>query len=560
MKIVAPAPHTAAEKTALGSLGDAAGPDRSSDVWTGLSNRLVALHVGGMLVLVIAVLSSVLWVTREHNKLAIEAQENLVQGGLSAFRLRLRTLVRDYSVWDEAYTAVETGDRDWLYSNIGIAAAEIGTLDLIEFVDPSTKVSFGWRAGSPMEGDAAPLPIDLLGTILELVGSDPADEGVAKTVLAIPDGQPWAFSVARVTPVGGPPPDVAIEDLPLQIHGLRLSDARLRQIGSTLMLGDLHLADQPPPGMAAVPLINHLGSIISYVAWSPPTPGGRILRQVALPLLIALLTVATVSAISARHASRSARRLERALSDAKAADLSKSEFLSNVSHELRTPMNGILGVAQLLETTPLDAEQRELVAMLFTSADAQMALISDLLDFSRIESGNRQLVMAPFEPALVVRDVVEMIRVTADRKHVQLRSRLEGACGVEVSGDAKAFRQIVTNLVGNAVKFTAAGSVEVVASAQPGECGTVLSVRVADTGRGIPAEALPRIFERFYQTDGSLARSADGTGLGLAISQGLAMMMGGRIEVESVLGEGSTFTFSAPFELVSEKGDALDAA
>lgn len=537
-----------------------AGPESHADLWTGLPHRLVALHVGGMLVLVFAVLSSVLWVTREHNELAIEAQEILVHGGISAFRLRLRTLVRDYSVWDEAYAAVEGDDRAWLYSNIGIAAAEIGTLDLIAFVDPSTTVSFGWREGSPAEGDAVPLPVDLLGTILELLSSDPADEGVAKTILASLDGQPWAFSVSRVTPVGGPPPDVALESLPLQIHGLRLSDARLRQIGSTLMLDDLHLADEPPTDMAAVPLINHLGAVISYVAWPPPTPGGRILRQVALPLLIALLTVATVSAISARHASRFASRLERALRDAKAADHSKSEFLSNVSHELRTPMNGILGVAQLLEATPLDDEQRELVAMLFTSANAQMALISDLLDFSRIESGNRQLVMAPFEPAAVVRDVVDMIRVTAAEKHVRLDARLEGACGVEVSGDAKAFRQIVTNLLGNAVKFTAAGSVEVVATARPGEHASVLSVRVADTGRGIPAEALPRVFERFYQTDGSLTRSAEGTGLGLAISQGLATMMGGRIEVESVLGEGSTFTFAAPFELVSDKKGSLDAA
>jgi signal transduction histidine kinase len=526
----------------------------------GLSRRLVALHILGILVLIIAVLSSVLWVSREHNQLAVESSQDLVRGGVSAFRIRLRTLVRDYSIWDEAYTAVIQDDRDWLYSNIGIAAAEIGTLDLIEFVDPATGASYGWRPGSPPEGEGALLPQDLLDTILELLGGEGGEEGEARTILETLGGETWAFSIARVTPVNGLPPGTAVEDLPLQVHGLRLGDTRLRQIGDPLQLRELRLADQPAPGQAAIALRNHAGEVISYVVWTAPQPGGRILRQIAVPLIIALLTVATVSALSAGYVSRSARRLEGALHAAKAADRSKTEFLSNVSHELRTPMNGILGVAQLLETTPLDGEQRELVSMLFTSANAQMALISDLLDFSRIESGNRQLVEARFEPASVVRDVVEMIRVTADRKGVWLGSDLDQAAGVEVLGDTKAFRQIVTNLVGNAVKFTSSGKVEVYAEALADGSRTAISILVRDTGCGIPKEALPRIFERFYQADGSPARSADGTGLGLAISQSLAVMMGGRITAESIVGMGSSFTFTASFDAASESRGAKDAA
>ena len=158
---------------------------------------------------------------------------------------------------------------------------------------------------------------------------------------------------------------------------------------------------------------------------------------------------------------RSARRLERALRAAKAADQSKTEFLSNVSHELRTPMNGILGVAQLLQTTELDAEQEELVSVLFSSAHAQMALISDLLDFSRMESGNRQLVEEPFEPAAVLKDLGEMIRVAAvEEGHRLLAPTYRALSGLTVSGDERAFRQIVTNLLGNAVKFTDHGGVE----------------------------------------------------------------------------------------------------
>lgn len=536
------------------------GRDPEIDEGIRLSHRLIALHVVGIFVLVLAVMSSVLWVTREHNHLAIESSENLVRGGISSFRIRLRTLVRDYSICDEAYEAVEAEDRAWLYSNIGSAAAEIGTLDLIEFVMPTTGVSYGWRAGSPPDGEENLLPPELLATIFELLASDPNEEGVAKTILARFGDQPWAFSVARVTPVNGPPPGVAPTALPVQIHGLRLSEARLRQIGAALLLDGLRLSDKPERGLASISLLDHEGEIISYVVWSPPKPGGRILHQVALPLLIALLTVATVSGVSARHVTRSARRLEQALHDAKAADRSKTEFLSNVSHELRTPMNGILGVAQLLETTPLDEEQGELVSMLFTSANAQMALISDLLDFSRMESGNRQLDVQPYAPASILHDVVEMIRVSADRKRIRLDASWDELAGLEILGDAKAFRQIITNLIGNAVKFTAAGRVDVVASTELEGGRGRLIVRVSDTGRGIPAESLPRVFERFYQADGSLTRNAEGTGLGLAISQSLAVMMGGRIEVESVLGEGSTFTLTTPIVAVSEPRGEQDAA
>jgi signal transduction histidine kinase len=535
--------------------------DPEADKGIRLSHRLVALHIGGIVVLFFVVVSSVLWVSREHNHLAAESSENLVRGGISAFRLRSQTMVRDYSIWDEAYRAVEMDDRPWIYSNIGNAAAEIGTLDLIEFVEPTKGKTFGWRLGSPPEGESSVLPPELLEEILGLLDSEPREERIGQTVLALFEGDLWTFAVARVTPITGPPPGVALGDLPFQIHGLRLSDGRLlRQIGGPLMLDGLHLTEAPVPGMATVPLLGKDDQVLRYVVWTPPKPGARILRQVTVPLLIALLAVATISGISACHASRSARRLEGALRDAKAADQSKTEFLSNVSHELRTPMNGILGVAQLLETTPLDSEQQELLSMLFISANAQMALISDLLDFSRIESGNLQLDVAPFEPATVIRDVTDMIRVAADAKGIRFVCNWADIEGIALLGDGKAFRQIATNLVSNAVKFTDMGSVEVSAGLLPEPDRTVVFIRVADTGRGIPEAALPRIFERFYQVDGSSTRSADGTGLGLAISQGLAEMMGGTIGVESAPGIGSTFVFSAPFEEIAAPGDERHAA
>jgi signal transduction histidine kinase len=525
-----------------------------------LSHRLVALHIAGVAILILAVLLSVTWISAEHNKLALESSESMVRGGIASFRARLRTLVKDYSIWDEAYEAVITDDRDWLYSNIGNAAAEIGTLDLIAFVPRTGATSFGWRRDTAEEGVADPLPPQVLAALMHMLETVENEMGASGTMLAEMDREPWAFSVARVTPVDGAPEGVDPADLPLQVHGQRLSAERLASIGRNLLVDGLTLAEQPAEGQASIALRDNDGEVIRYVVWQPPQPGASILRRVALPLGLALLVVAMVSAVSSSYAVRQARRLERALHDAKAADRSKTEFLSNVSHELRTPMNGILGVAQLLQTTRLDDEQKELVAVLFASATAQMALISDLLDISRMESGNRLLVSEPFEPAQVLKDVTEMMRVAADKKHIGFEADWSALDGLAVRGDARAFRQIATNLLGNAVKFTDRGGVRLGSglARDGGRAGIV--VTVADTGRGIPAEALPHIFERFYQVDSSLTRGIEGTGLGLAISQNLARMMGGRIEVESELGRGSTFTLKVDFDAVASSGEERDAA
>lgn len=525
-----------------------------------LSHRLVAMHVTGVAILILVVLSSVAWVSAEHNKLALESSESLVRNRLASIREQLRTLVKDYSVWTEAYEATVGNDREWLYSNIGSAATEIGTLDLIIFVPEGGAEPFGWRASTGPEGEPNPLPDPLLAELRELLSEIESGSGSSGTLLAEFEGEPWAFAIAHVQPVGTMANAIERTTMPLQIHGQRISPALLSEMGSNLLIDGLSLAGEPAAGQASVALLDSAGDVIRYVVWQPPRPGASILRQIALPLGLALLIIASISTVSSAYTVRSARRLERALYDAKAADRSKSEFLSNVSHELRTPMNGILGVAQLLQTTRLDDEQTELVSVLFSSATAQMALITDLLDISRMESGNRQIVKAPFAPASTLKDVSEMIRVAADKKAIGFASDWRALEGLTVRGDERGFRQIVTNLLGNAVKFTEAGGVTLsVRLDRDGERAGI-AVAVADTGRGIPAESLPRIFERFYQVDGSLTRGAEGTGLGLAISQNLARMMGGRIDVTSEPGRGSTFELVLSFELVEADSEERDAA
>ncbi len=528
----------------------------------GLSRKLAAIHASGIGLLVLVVIATTLWISSEHNTLARVASQELATSGVNSMRNRLATLVRDYSIWDGAYNALVRDDRAWLYRNIGNAATDIGTLDLIEFVYPPVGAPFGWREGSPREGETELLPRELLTRILRELDPWAFDGEASRTIVAEYEGEPWMFSLAAVRPVNGLPDGVTGQDLPRQIHGYRIDADRLADIGKALLIPDLRLsrADEAPPGLASLALNADSGEVIGHLVWTPPRPGASILGRVAPPLGIALAMVTVIGLLSSRSAVRSAARLEDALHAAKAADRSKSEFLSNVSHELRTPMNGILGVAQLLRTTELDAEQRELLDILFTSANTQMALISDLLDLSRIEGGNRTLTSEPFEPALILRDVTEMIRVSAARKGLEFTAELGPVAGLVLLGDGRAFRQVLTNLLGNAVKFTAEGGVALRASVEPDGAMTCMTVTIADTGRGIPAEALPRIFERFYQADGSTTRAADGTGLGLAISQALARMMGGWIRVDSTLGKGSTFTFSAPFPIATMTDADLDAA
>ncbi|MER2509262.1 MAG: ATP-binding protein [Amaricoccus sp.] len=524
-----------------------------------LSRRLVAFHVGGVALLLLVVLASVLWVSSEHNKLARVSSENLVSAGLTSLRTRALTLVRDYSIWDEGFDAVVENDRVWLYENIGVSVTDIRTFDLVTIDMPGHGPAYGWTENSPPEGETGLLPPDMLQALLALPDDGDVATTETRTRFGMLNGEPWYFAVSYVRPVEKFPSGASAKSLPRQIHGQRLSDD-LEQLRENTLADKLHLTDAPAAGEASVALVDLNNQTIGYLAWAPPRPGASILRRVALPLGFALTIVTLISAISSRYAVRSARRLEQALVDATVADRSKTEFLSNVSHELRTPMNGILGVAQLLQTTDLDNEQRELLGILFSSANTQMSLISDLLDLSRIEIGSRHLIVEPFQPAAVLKDLVDMMRLAATRRRIGFEADWRALDGLTVLGDERAFRQIVTNLLGNAVKFTDRGGVDLRATTSRADTRAEITVRVEDTGPGIPKAMFDKIFDRFYQVDGSSTRSKEGTGLGLAISRELAGMMGGRITVESEVGVGSVFSLVVELDVGAIPQRTRDAA
>jgi signal transduction histidine kinase/DNA-binding response OmpR family regulator len=357
---------------------------------------------------------------------------------------------------------------------------------------------------------------------------------------------------------------------PLPDHGLRIE---LRDGGDLLL--------QPVGGRTGQELYEHAFLVADHV-WTmrfTPGPGYAVRRDwTALLLLAGGLVASAFTAVLIAGGERRRDQVERQV-DARTADLrhevaersrlaselaernrqlelasiqaetatrAKSEFLATMSHEIRTPLGGVIGIAGVLLDSPLRADQRAHVHTLRASARHLLLILDDILDFSKIEAGRLVLEEAAFEPRALAEEVIALLAETAHSKGLEIAAVIDPALPRRLVGDPGRLRQVLFNLVGNAVKFTTHGTVMMRLRTEPGdgEGDVILHATVTDTGIGIPADRISALFAPFVQVDAGTTRRFGGTGLGLAISKRLVALMGGGIEVESVVGQGSAFHFS----------------
>ncbi len=506
------------------------------------------------------------------NRLEAQRETLLVERALQSALSRVTEEARSDAAWDDAYARTSDSlDQPWLLDDFASYFRAVFRHDLTLVFDRRGALGFAASHGrqidpaqlKALERSLEPLVRRVQAQELRLRArrgpdaDDPETDTQGSDSVVVRSGPDvFLLGASTLSPSNGfargPRPAAVV------VTGRRLDSRFLATLKQDLGITGAGLADAAPKGTAFIPARGLDGKPVAFVVWRFDRPGLSVLAQAGGWIGTALALIALTAIALALRIRRMLARLEandRALgstlaelklagAEAQAANLAKSQFLANMSHEIRTPLNGVLGMAQALERDSLTPSQRDRVSTIRRSGKALLAILNDVIDLSRIEAGKLDISITAFDMADVIESVLDTYRDVASAKDVELGCDISASARDVFLGDPLRVRQILLNLVSNAVKFTDEGRVRVEVSATAD--GVV--IKVADQGVGIAEQDLMHLFEKFSQVDGAADRRFAGAGLGLAICRELTELMGGRITVESEAGKGSTFTLALPLE------------
>lgn len=513
--------------------------------------RIVGAALVGSVALVLAVSGLTGYAAATLDRAHRAYEHELVQRRIDRSLERLVDDVVSASVWDEAVEAIRQDDQAWMQANFGDYYADFMGHDLTVLVGADSQ---GLYASEASEAVAPDRLAGLVSVAADLVAAasvvQPPYSGLdavrPQRAILVYQGAPYLVAAA---PVVGEDATATVSPSGTVIVSARRVSSLVNDLERDLGLTGVRLSQSgAAAGETAIPLLSGPG-VDHAIVWTPARPGFGLLDSAAPWLAVALLLLVAallsgglkVRALLAQLAANEAD-LKASLDEAERANAAKSRFLANMSHELRTPLNGVIAMAELLQARQAGDEAREMAQTLVASGRMLRSVVDDVLDVARIEAGRVTLEDQPFDLAVVALNIADLHAAAAKAKGVALRSNIRQGMAFWVRGDGDRVGQILSNLIGNAVKFTDAGRVEL--RLRRDSRGVTLVV--ADTGVGFEGEAADHLFKPFEQADDSISRRFGGTGLGLAISRALTEAMGGRIRARSIPGRGAVFRVRLP--------------
>ena len=469
--------------------------------------------------------------------------------------------------WDEAVIhASNRLDAPWIAENIGSFFSQPGRFQFVYLLDANDRAVFAMDHGKVVSPDQyAGLAVAARGLVASVRAQEARrgpfkgrskdgrliSQPIQDNDVAFYHGQIHILTATLVQPDFG----TALPTGPrasIVVTGKAMDAGFMNSLEKRLLLSHVRLAPPEAAGAASIDLTNQHGDRLARIVWSPQHPGRDLLNIALLPILFGVgapLLLFIDGELTARRLKATLAALARARDEADAANAQKSVFLATMSHEIRTPLNGILAMAQVMDLHPLSEDQRQRLSVISHSSDALLTIVNDILDLSKIEAGRMELDVRPFDIEALIQALSGLYAPMATEKGLIFKIETTPQAAGFWLGDPDRLRQVIANLIANAIKFTEKGEVLVRIT---GAAAGGLKVEVHDTGIGVPLNKIDLIFDKFSQAESSTARRFGGTGLGLSIGRQLIEAMGGRLWVESCEGAGSVFQFEVPLRRAAD--------